>query len=278
MKPEVSKHPTEYYGYPHSDDSDEAETAWENESCPFTGEKCTKTPKAADSMGTLGTCSIGHRSRGGSYEEHVTCPTRFETDTVFDEAKSNLVDEGEAILRPEVNLMGDKIDFVAGKVNDDNELIDFTGIEIQALDTTGSVGAYRDAYVEGRDYDEVEKDLGINWKESLVKEMLQQAYNKGTIFDGWGENIIFILQDVSLRYIRNNYDASELRPSNSSDPVHFFTFSLEYDDDKGRYLWEPDEKVSTDIGGIEKMRDADSGEIPPTRDEFASSVMDKIGD
>jgi hypothetical protein len=60
-----------------------------------------------------------------------------------------------------VSLFGASIDFVAGKRDSSGEIIDFAGIEIQAIDTTGSVWEHKKAYERGDDMEEVDKDYGM---------------------------------------------------------------------------------------------------------------------
>ena len=275
MQPEIGKYPVEFYGEFHGN-KEAAERAKENEYCPFLDDKCKKTTKTTDE--TIGTCSVGYRGRGQSeYKPHCICPHRFETPEIFNEIRPVLVDEGEYFTQPEVPLLGTSIDYVAGKRLPSGEVIDFAGVEIQALDTTGSVSPFREAYFEdGKSMDDTDGRYGMNWAMSLTKTMMQQAFKKGRVFREWGENLIFLVQDVSLDYIRDNYDASGLRPVREDDPVHFYGYEMTYDYEEEDYIWEIDEKLSSTIEGITRMMVDPQDRESPSRDEFCNTIQDRF--
>jgi len=276
VNPDIGKHPTEFYGHPPWVDSEEAEEDRENEHCPFTGDRCSKRRKSNNDV-TIGTCSVGYKGRGVSeYKPHIICPKRFYTDEVFEPVKSLFVDEGEYFRVPEVALFGASIDFVAGKQNSSEEIIDFAGIEIQAIDTTGSVWEHKKAYENGEDMEEVDKNYGMNWKMSLPKTMMQQAFQKGQAFDEWGENIIFLIQDVSLDYLHRTVNTSRLEEAKKENPVHFYTYSFDYNYETKKYEWEIDQKLSADLEGVSQMMDSDEDETIPTKDDFKSDIKNKF--
>lgn len=187
------------------------------------------------------------------------------------------MDEGEFFASPEVPLLGASIDYVAGKIDDDGTVLDFAGVELQSLDTTGSVWEYRQGYFdEDEEMEEISGTYGINWAMSLTKTMMQQAFKKGQVFGDWGENLIFLVQDVSIDYLRDNYDSSGLRNLREEDPVHFYSYSLEFDYDKQEYLWELNEKMSATIEGVTKMMVAPEDQQAPTRDEFCDIIENRL--
>jgi len=277
MDPDIGKHPVEFYGHPYFDDSDEAEDAYENEICPYLDQKCKKRRKSNNEI-TIGTCTVGYRKRGQSeYTPHVICPHRFETDAIFKEIPPLFTDEGELFRVPEVSLLGTSIDYVMGKRDPDTgEILDFAGIEIQALDTTGKVWDHKMAYEDGRDIEDVEDSYGMNWAMSITKTMMQQAWKKGQAFQEWGENIIFLLQDVSMEYLRQNANTTRLEDAKVENPVHFYSYSLDYDYNDKEYNWSVDEKLSSDLEGVSQMMDSSEDDVPPTSDEFKKSINDKI--
>lgn len=275
MQPEIGKYPVEFYGHFYSN-RDEAEQGREDDHCPFLGGTCKKRRKSEGE--SIGTCSVGYRGRGQEeYRPHCICPHRFETEAVLGELESLLIDDGEYFATPEVPLLGASIDYVVGKKSSDGTVLDFAGVEIQALDTTGSVWDYREAYFDDdRDMEEVDQTYGINWAMSITKTMMQQAFKKGQVFNDWGETLVFLLQDVSIEYLRDNYDASGLRSARDDDPVHFFTYSLIYNYGTEEYEWEIDEHLSADIEGVTKMMVAPDDQTPPTRGEFAELVGERL--
>lgn len=276
MQPDIGKHPTEFYGYPHSDESEEAEESREEEYCPFQDKRCTKRRKSESDV-TIGTCSVGYRGRGlDEYKPHVICPSRFETDAVFDPLKSLFVGEGEFFRVPEVSLFGTSIDYVVGKRDDDGNVIDFAGVEVQAIDSTGSVWEHKTAYEAGDDIEDVEDSYGMNWAMSITKTMMQQAFKKGQAFVEWDENIVFLVQDVALDYLRRKSNTSRLEDAKEENPVHFYSYSFEYNHETEAYGWEIDERLSTDLDGVSMMMDSDEDEEIPDKDEFKQTIREKF--
>lgn len=276
MNPDIAKYPTEFYGFPPWVDSNEAEQARDDEYCPFTETRCAKRRKSDNDI-TIGTCSVGYQGRGQSeYRPHVICPKRFYTEDVFRPVKSLFISEGSHFRVPEVSLFGTSIDFVAGKRNESGEIIDFAGVEVQALDTTGSVWEHKVAYENDEDMEEVDKSYGMNWAMSITKTMMQQAFKKGQAFNEWGENIIFLVQDVSLDYLRRNANTTQLEEAKKENPVHFYSYSFDYNYDTERYEWVIDEKLSSDLEGVSQMMDSDENEKIPTKDEFKQDILRKF--
>ena len=61
--------------------------------------------------------------------------------------------------------------------------------------------------------------------------MMQQVYKKAGITESWGKQIVFVLQDVGLEYLRTTYAASGLNtPAKESAPIHFYTLHLAWDE------------------------------------------------
>ena len=274
MSPDIGKYPVEYYGQFYENRSD-VEKAESEDYCPFLDDDCKKRTKTTGE--SIGTCSVGYRGRGQSeYQAHCICPHRFETPEILSEIEPLFVEEGDYFTEPEVPLLGTSIDYIAGKRDSSGEVLDFAGVEIQALDTTGSVWPYREAYFAGEDMAEADGTYGMNWAMSLTKTMMQQAFKKGQVFRDWGENLIFLIQDVSLDYIRDNYDVSGLRSLDDSDPVHFYAYSLNYDYESEQYKWEIDEKVSSTIEGVTNMMVAPEDQTAPTKRAFQQVIQERF--
>lgn len=126
-----------------------------DQQCPYLGKKCYKVRKS-DSGTAIGTCTVMH---GTSGEPVVICPTRL-TDRrqVFVDCLHLLTAHqpgNELHIVSEVSIPGGSVDYflisaVKGKVKD------FVGIELQTLDTTGTVWPERQRLL---------KDLGIPRKD-----------------------------------------------------------------------------------------------------------------
>lgn len=276
MGPDIGKYPVEFYGFHYSDNSAEAEEHRDQERCPFIEAGCTKNRKSEPDK-TIGTCTTGYRSQGDDdYRPHIICPNRFETDVVTQELRDLLIDDGDFFRVREVPLIGTSLDYVVGKRDRDGEILDFAGVEVQGLDTTGSVWDYRQEYFGDGNLKSVDQTFGINWAMSIVKTMMQQAYKKGRVFRQWDEHLVFVVQDVSIDYLRRDYDTSGLRESQPNDPVHFLSFSLDYDDSNENYSLTLNESLSSDIDGIAQMMIQREDLEVPSRLDFQSTIQDRL--
>jgi hypothetical protein len=102
------------------------------------------------------------------------------------------------------------------------------------------------------------------------------VYKKGVIIESWGKRIIFVIQDVALAYLRNACDTSGLRVADPADPVHFYTFSMKWDDHSNAWLLGLDEKVSTNTEGIRRILAGANKDTFPTLDKFMANVARKL--
>ena len=109
----------------------------ERQQCPFLERRCMKVRKSAPEI-SIGTCSVSHR-RGK--RPMVICPFRLlERNKVFVDCLHLLAHEPGHDLHvvPEVAVPGGYVDYFLTSVDVD-KVVDFVGVELQAMDTTGSV-------------------------------------------------------------------------------------------------------------------------------------------
>ena len=107
--------------------------------------------------------------------------------------------------------------------------------------------------------------------------MMQQVYKKAGITESWGKQIVFVLQDVGLEYLRTTYDASGLNtPAKESDPIHFYTLHLAWDDKRTEWIPQPAGIVSTDLEGVRKILAGGTSEEYITLDGFIANIRRRI--
>lgn len=70
------------------------------------------------------------------------------------------------------------VDWVLAKINENGQLIEFTAIEVQTIDTTGSYRKAREALLQG--YLNVKDTVGLNW-ENVSKRIIPQIIYKGQV-------------------------------------------------------------------------------------------------
>lgn len=194
----------EFFGYRSEDQSSQALSAAANEKCPFIQDICEKT----FSDGTIsGVCSIRQAT---SKDAVVCCPIRLYSDdyqilkNISDRAfKQNLplvpgkdaiafAQEhsqecvavfgkrwgGELRLPQKSGKGGYFVDWVLAWLDQQGDLLEFTAVEVQTIDTTGN---YRNGFTTLKSERKLEKTTaGLNW-ENVSKRILPQLIYKGQV-------------------------------------------------------------------------------------------------
>ncbi len=282
-KPPLKKYPAEIFGYPYTNNSDKVKAIRKAQHCPFLEGECKK-PRKSEPHIKIGLCSVGYRVSKREHEPVIICPHRFDLDVIFDTVVkyelNSIAEDEEVIWASEVSIgAAGSVDYVAAKIKNSLEtyhIQDFVCVELQAAGTTGSPWP---AFLEHKEYGKYLSDnyaYGINWANEFAKTMMQQAYKKGTIVEHWGKRLIFAIQDVGLEYLTNSYDTSDLREAQSSDPIHFYTFKMFWDEDKTGWNLRLDKRLSTNTEGIRKILAGQSKETFLTVEEFISNIQRKI--
>ena len=220
--------------------------------CPFLLRKCVKARKSAPSV-TIGTCTV---SAGQPGHPLVICPARLmERRQVFEDAKglASLHQAGnEWHLVPEFDLPGGKIDYCLVSARR-RKVVDFVGVELQSVDTTGTVWPERQRFLHGlgvrvRKSDrESGSSFGVNWK-MTSKTALVQLHHKVRTFELLSKRLVLAIQDELLAYMRREFNFSHLVRAVAGHPMHFHSYSLE--SDQGHVRLQLAEQLSTDSAGI----------------------------
>tara|TARA_B100000519_G_C14258826_1_gene446490 strand:- start:2223 stop:2765 length:543 start_codon:yes stop_codon:yes gene_type:complete len=132
---------------------------------------------------------------------------------------------------------------------------DFVGIELQTLDTTGTVWPerqrlLRDLGIErADDAENSNKPFGMNWK-MTAKTILVQMHHKLLTFEHVNRKLVLVVQDKLLEYMEREFNFDHLnRPASIGDAMHFHSYSLSQKDD-GDFRLQLDTRLSTDEAGI----------------------------
>ncbi len=218
--------------------------------CRYNSRVCLKCRKSSPDI-TIGTCIVQY-----SREEKklIICPIRFlEDQTIFEDCKSLFEeqdgDEFHAI--PEFGIPGGSVDYVMVQKRGE-EVVDFVGIELQALDTTGSVWPARNDFLQSVGVDHEEeldaKNFGMNWK-MTAKTILVQLHHKVETFEVLNKHLVLVLQDHLLKYMAEEFSFNHVGPSTKDDPMHFHSYELVENTDSSHNL-KLSETRSTDSAGI----------------------------
>lgn len=133
----------------------------------------------------------------------------------------------------------------------EGEVVDFVGIELQALDTTGTIWPARQEFLKSIQLldDELPpaKPYGMNWK-MTAKTTLVQMHHKIETFEGLGKHLVLVLQDVLMGYMRHEFTFDHISAAKIGHAMHFHVYGLERQLD--RFQVKLSSRSSTDANGM----------------------------
>lgn len=222
--------------------------------CPYLEKKCYKVRKS-DPNTSIGSCTVLY---GKEKVPILICPARLlERHQVFKDCLHLLTKHepgNELHLVPEVPVPGGSVDYFVVSVQG-NEVRDFVGVELQTMDTTGTVWPERQRLLKTfgipRD-DESElltRSFGMNWKHT-AKTTLVQMLHKVDTFEYLNKRLVLVLQDRLLDYLRRQFAFGHIRLRAAvGDVVHIHAYRIERQVDSS-YRLELQERLSTNAAGI----------------------------
>ena len=197
-KPAVPTKVAELYGLSTLQPADWKKVA-AGEECPFLNRKCLKGRKSEPEI-TIGTCTMMYRRQA---QPVMICPFRLlERSQIFTDCVHllKLHEPGNELrIVAELAVPGGSIDYCLVSVRDGKPR-DFVGIELQTLDTTGTVWPERQRFLGrhrvrvNREHAASEKPFGMNWK-MTAKTILVQLNHKIATFEHLGKRLVLVLQD-----------------------------------------------------------------------------------
>ena len=220
--------------------------------CPFAGKKCFKVRKSEPSI-SIGTCTVLH---GRTSSPIMICPNRLlERQQIFVDCLHLLqghLPGNELHVVSEVGVPGGSVDYFLVSVCEE-KVSDFVGIELQTLDTTGTVWPERQRLLQelGFDVEDIDvksrKSYGMNWK-MTAKTILVQLHHKVRTFEGLNKHLVLVIQDELLNYMAGEFKFEHLSMARNSDPMHFHSYNLSKKTDDFRLMLA--DRYSTDTEGI----------------------------
>lgn len=190
----------------------------DTQECPFNRSGvCTKMRKS-DPKTKIGTCSLVFKSCN---QPLLICPDRLtEGKKIFLDCLQYVhVTGGELYLVPEIKTAVGSIDYVLAVIRD-GSVQDFVGIELQTLDTVGTIWDERQNMLADYDLaDHVEHNgrrAGVNWR-MTAKTILAQMIQKCQLFARMGRKMVLVCQSPLLSYMQKNFDFSGVHAQSASD-------------------------------------------------------------
>ncbi|HBT4837406.1 TPA: hypothetical protein MB316_001426 [Klebsiella quasipneumoniae subsp. similipneumoniae] len=221
--------------------------------CPFRQRVCYKTRKSDPSL-AIGTCTVLY---GRDPQPVMICPARLlERGQIFTDCLHLLTNHepgNELHVVPEVRIPGGSVDFFLVSVRN-NRVRDFVGIELQTMDTTGTVWPERQRFLREVNVarnDEGEflgSSYGMNWK-MTAKTILVQMHHKVKTFEHINKKLVLVVQNHLLNYMASEFNFGHLNQSASiGDSLHFHSYSMNRINEE--YRISMNARLSTDGDGI----------------------------
>jgi hypothetical protein len=204
----VAKYPSEIFGYPHYNRSEEAQRARGNHWCPFVDKKCYKQSRLVDFP--FGVCST-HFNK----EDVAVCPRRFldKNRTFLDLALHYFGSVNDILVFSEVHLpKAGSFDFVMLKHAPLSiKIEDFVIIEFQTGQTTSTghlVRGFKE-FLNGESIAYRTYKFGLNLYD-IWKRTFTQVLNKGIILENWGHKIYWVVQEPVYQNFEARYNLGEI--------------------------------------------------------------------
>lgn len=244
---------SEFFGYRAEDSAIDALTTAAQKRCPFLGTQCTKI-LSRDNI-VSGVCSIRQKTLGSP--DVICCPIRIYADDykmlhqIAQNAFKMKLDlyagraavekarvEGGAIavfghgwggeLRlPQREGTGSYfVDWVLARLDETGELVEFTAIEVQTIDTTGNYRDAREALIADRSV--VSCTVGLNW-ENVSKRIIPQLIYKGQVLqreDLCRTGLYFVCPQPVFERVLTRLGGKDRLPSFPTQPasIHFVSY------------------------------------------------------
>ena len=243
----------ELFGHSTHLPDEDWKTIVEEQHCPFLGRKCFKVRKS-DPDNSIGTCNVLY---GKAARPILICPARLiERRQIFTDCLHLLTTHepgNELHIVSEVSVPGGSVDYFVVSANN-NKVRDFVGVELQTLDTTGTVWPERQRLLRElglprADAENSTKSFGMNWK-MTAKTILVQIHHKIQTFEHVNKKLVLVVQDCLLDYMCREFNFSHLQsPAALGDSMHLHAYQVNRQDNN-RYRLSLDSRLSTDTEGI----------------------------
>lgn len=241
---------SEFFGLNCENKSLDFRSAMDSQLCPYTQRICTKMRKSNPDI-KIGTCSVRYQD-----QDVIICPFRLlEHNQIFIDCLHLLTMHepgNELYLVPEVQIPGGHVDYFLVSAKD-RKVKDFIGIELQTMDTTGTVWPERQKFLceQGIEVDVEDvnsrKSFGMNWKMTL-KTILIQMHHKSETFEHLNKHLVLIIQKPLYEHMRTNFNFDGIDGVRLGDPVHIHSYDFGQENNVLHLSLHT--RVSTDSAGI----------------------------
>lgn len=227
--------------------------------CPYTRRTCIKMRKSNPTV-KIGTCSVKYQK-----QNVIICPFRLlDRNQIFNDCLHLLTMHetgNELYLIPEVKIPGGYVDYLLVSAKD-KKVKDFIGIELQTMDTTGTVWPERQKFLHEQGLDVNTEDLnnnkpfGMNWKMTF-KTILLQMHHKSETFEHLNKHFVLIIQKPLFDRMKSDFSFDDIDGVRLNDPINIHSYDFTAEDEK--LALSLSTRVSTDSIGIAKCLGLNAG-------------------
>lgn len=269
----------ELFTYPVSNDCLNWDQIIGSQFCQYTKKKCFKVRKSEPDI-SIGTCVVKY---GKQNDDIIICPHRLlQNNQIFIDCIHLLTlhqPGNELHIVSEVSIPGGSVDYFLVSTDETRKVIDFVGIELQTMDTTGTVWPERQLalYELGQIPMEpnIDKTFGMNWK-MTAKTILVQLHHKIQTFQSINKHLVLIVQDPLLQYMQREFSFAHVHePSRLGDSMQFHSYR--FLQNNADYKIKLEHRYSTDSNGISKLLGLNA-EANIGLEEIVSILETKISD
>lgn len=245
----------EFFAFPVERDDVDWKRIVKNQQCLYTQKRCYKVRKSQPDV-SIGTCTVQY---GRDCKDVIICPNRLlDRKQIFTDCLHLLTQHqpgNEIHLVPEVSIPGGSVDYFLVSTDPNRRVKDFVGIELQTLDTTGTVWPQREQTLIDlglkKNATSEDKGFGMNWK-MTAKTILVQLHHKIDTFEAINKHLVLVIQDHLLEYIKSQFTFDHINSHpliGESMHIHSYKLCQEGNSNKLRL----DARYSTDSNGIAKL-------------------------
>ena len=223
--------------------------------CRYSCKRCFKVRKSQNKV-AIGTCTVRYSK---DEKDIIICPHRLlERKQIFADCLHLLTlhqPGNELHLIPEVVIPGGSVDFFLVSTDANRKVKDFVGIELQTIDTTGTVWPERELALQDLGLKQrvpsTLKSFGMNWKMS-AKTILVQLHHKIDTFEAINKHLVLVVQDHFLGYMKQQFAFGHVNnQALIGDSMHFHSYKLKKDGVDYKLVL--DNRCSTDSSGISTL-------------------------
>lgn len=298
---------SEFFGYRAEDHSRKARLCISRQRCPFLSSFCTKNLGHSADRVHSGVCAI--RQVSDDSPTVICCPNRLYADKykmlaviakkafgadlrmyagrlAVNAAKKEQGAiavfghgwGGELALPKRQGKGAYYVDWILARLDSDGKLVDFTAIEVQTIDTTGSYRSARNSLIESKAI--VKDTVGLNW-ENVSKRIIPQIIYKGQVLqreEMCRTGLFFVCPLPVYQKVLERLGGKEKLPQFPTQPaaIHFIAYDYVKEDNFHDGEIQPLGIVEEYCTTVYKVQEAFSAVDLPAQNVYRDAILNTL--